>query len=354
MTDTPIDTLWYTRCSVPTPFSFAAQFGWFEDEFANDGIAVKSLRESSNVEELASHFEHHLPNSFRQGGSVPAIWTRARGQDTHVIALSWTDEHQAIIALPSSGIREARDLKGRRIGIPRHAITIDHNRASALRAFELVLAREGLSLSDVELIDLPDEGEGEAVRTRRGLTPAGRRSHTYVNEARALGAGVVDAIYVKDVRGQDVAHILGADVIVDIGNDPDPILRTSNCTPRPLTVSGELLRTRPDIVDRFLARVVEAGERLTTDPQEAVRGIASETGWSESAVRRAFGPDVHNALRAELDPGAIEAFDQFISWLAQRGFIERDFSTADWIDPAPLRRVLAARAGSATALAATA
>jgi ABC-type nitrate/sulfonate/bicarbonate transport system substrate-binding protein len=354
MSSSTTDTLWYTRCSVPTPFSFAAQFGWFEQEFAADGIAVKSLRESNNVDELASHFEHHLPNSFRQGGSVPAIWTRAKGQDTRVIALSWTDEHQAIIALPSSGIHEARDLKGRRIGIPNHAITIDHNRASALRAFELVLAREGLSLSDVELVDLPDEPVDGEPQLRRGLSSAGRRSHTYQSEARALGAGQIDAIYVKDVRGQDVAHVLGAKVIVDIGNDPDPILRTSNCTPRPLTVSGALLRSRPDIVDRFLSRVVEAGEWVAARPDDTVRGIASETGWSEPAVRRAFGPDVHQHLRAELDPTAIEAIDQFITWLAARGFIDRDFAAADWIDPEPLRRVLAARSVSNVALAATA
>jgi ABC-type nitrate/sulfonate/bicarbonate transport system substrate-binding protein len=166
MTQPPLETLWYTRCQVPTPFSFAAQFGWFEQEFAPDGIAVKSLRETSNVEELASHFEHSLPNSFRQGGSVPAIWARAKGQDTRVIALTWTDEHQAIIALPSSGIRSAADLRGRRIGIPKHAITIDHNRASALRAFELVLEHEGVPRTDVELIDLEDEGADAAARMR--------------------------------------------------------------------------------------------------------------------------------------------------------------------------------------------
>lgn len=350
MTTPAVDTIWYTRCSVPTPFSFAAQFGWFEQEFEADGITVKSLRESANADERASHFEHHLPNSFRQGGSVPAIWARAKGQDTRVIALTWTDEHQAIVALPSSGIAAARDLRGRRIGIPRHAITIDHNRASALRAFDLVLQREGLSLADVEIVDLPDEDEGGQAEIRRGLSTGGRRRHTYESEARALGAGLVDAIYVKDVRGQDVAHVLGAKVIVDIGSDPDPLLRTSNCTPRPLTVSGELLRARPDIVDRFLARVVEAGEWVAARPDEAVRGIARETGWSEPAVRRAFGPDVHLHLRAELDPTAIAAFDRFITYLAHQRIIAADFSADDWIDPEPLRRVLEARA---VALAAT-
>ncbi|MGF7151581.1 ABC-type nitrate/sulfonate/bicarbonate transport system substrate-binding protein [Sphingomonas zeicaulis] len=336
-----IDTLWYTRCSVPTPFSFAAQFGWFEQEFDGDGIAVRSLRESSSSDDLASHFDHHLPNSFRQGGSVPAIWARANGEDTRVIALTWTDEHQAIIALPSTGIRSARDLAGRRIGIPDHAITIDHNRASALRAFALVLAREGLSLADVEQVDLPDEREAGDAEIRRGLSPLGRRRHTYTSEARALAAGLVDAIYVKDVRGHEVEHLLGATVVVDIGADPDPLLRVSNCTPRPLTVSGALLDHRPDIVDRFLARVVAAGEWAARDSEGTVRNIASETGWSQPAVRRAFGPHVHEHLRAELDPGAIAGLDAFISDLAARGFIERDFPANDWIDPGPLERVKA-------------
>lgn len=343
MTTPAIDTIWYTRCSVPTPFSFAAQYGWFKQEFEADGIAVKSLRESASADERASHFEHHLPNSFRQGGSVPAIWARAKGQDTKVIALTWTDEHQAIIALPASGIRDAADLKGRRIGIPQHSITIDHNRASALRAFDLVLQREELSLADVTIVDLPDDDAGAEPEVRRGLSDGKRRIHTYVNEARALGAGLVDAIYVKDVRGHEVASVLGAEVIVDIGNDPDPLLRTSNCTPRPLTVSAELLRTRPDLVDRFLARVVEAGEALVGDPDEAVRGIAGETGWSEPAVRRAFGPDVHLHLRAGLDPEAIAAFDRFITWLAEHGVIAQDFAVANWIDAEPLKRVLASR-----------
>lgn len=343
MTQQPIDTLWYTRCQVPTPFSFAAQFGWFEEEFAPDGITLKSLRESGNVHELASHFEHHLPNSFRQGGSVPAIWARAKGQNTRVIALTWTDEHQAIIALPASGIHKASDLRGRRIGLPKHAITIDHNRASAQRAFELVLAREGLSLSDVDVIDLEDECPVGDTEQRRGLSQGDQRRHTYTNEARALAAGIVDAIYVKDVRGQDVAQILGADVVVDIGNDPDPLLRISNCAPRPLTVSAALLRARPDIVDRFLARVLDAGEWAAEDPDGTVRMIATETGWSEAGVRRAFGPRVHQNLAVNLDPVSLGLFDQFITYLAERGFIAGDFAVADWIDTGPLERVTAAR-----------
>lgn len=335
-----IDALWYTRCSVPTPFSFAAQFGWFEEEFANDGFAVKSLRESSKQSELSSHFDHNLPNSFRQGGSVPAIWARANGQDTRVIALTWTDEYQAIIALPDSGLRSVKDLKGRKVGLPRHEITIDHNRASALRAFEVALALEGLSITDVELVDLYD-GDYQATsgEQRTGLSAGGRERHSYTNEAYALARRDVDAIYVKDVRGAELAYLLGAVVVADIGFHPDPFVRISNCTPRPLTVSGPLLRERPDLVDRFLARVIDAGEWAARNPDKTVTAISAETGWSERWIRRAYGHQVHTHLAANLDPASVKGLGQFVKYLADGGFIADNFDVETWIDPGPLERL---------------
>jgi len=336
MSDYAVDTLWYTRCSVPTPFSIAAQLGWFEEEFRDDGFKVRSLRESSRPEELSSHFDHNLANSFRQGGSVPAIWARSRGQDTRVVALTWTDEYQAIIALPSSGVRSVKDLKGRRLGLPKHNITIDHNRASALRAFEVTLATEGLTITDVELVDLDDARYGQDEgRTRSGLS--GRDRHSYTNEAYALARREVDAVYVKDVRGAELAYLLGAQVVADLGFHPDPFVRISNCTPRPLTVSGELLRERPDLVERFLRRVVEAGRWAAEHPAETVRFISAETGWSERWIRRAYGESVHLNLAANLDPAAIDGLGKFVTYLADGGFVPDHFEVEDWVDAGPLR-----------------
>jgi len=336
MTET-LDTLWYTRCSVPTPVSLAALAGWIDQEFASDGITVKSLRESTDAEEPASHFEHSLPNSFRQGGSVPPIWARAKGQDTKVIAISWTDEFQAIIALPGSGIRSAKDLRGRRIGIPKHSITIDHNRASSLRAFIVALELEGLSIADVERVDLPDPGllEGEAPIRRFGR----RGRHSYTNESLALARGEVDAIYVKDVRGHEVIRLLGAEIIADLGFHPDPFVRISNCAPRPLTVNRALIEEHPDVVTRFLTRVVAAGERAASHPGETVARISEETGWSERAIRQAFGDQVHLHLRANLDEAWVKGLGQFKDFLFEHKFIPADFAIGDWVDPLPLSRV---------------
>ena len=76
-----LDRLWYTRCPVPTPLGLASQLGWFLDEFRDDGIGVFTLQEADQVSLRESHYDHHLTNSFRQGGNVPAIWARARTLD---------------------------------------------------------------------------------------------------------------------------------------------------------------------------------------------------------------------------------------------------------------------------------
>lgn len=338
------DALWYTRCSVPTPLSLAVLKGWIDDEFAGDGIAIKSLRDSVDPAEQASHFDHTLPHSFRQGGSVPAIWAKSGGRDTKVIAISWTDEFQAIIAAPGAKISSIKELKGRRIGIPRHAIRIDHNRASAFRAFKLLLAAEGLSLNDVEVVDLPDLDEGDGA----GVPSLGRRrGHSYRNEALALARGQVDAVYVKDVRGWEVINLVGANIIADIGFHPDPFIRISNCAPRPLTVNADTLALYPDLVERFLARVVDAGEWAAQNPDETVRLIAQETGWAERAVRQSFGDRAHLALTAELSDAFVDGLGQFVDFLATDGFIPNNFNVRDWVDPAPLAAVTAGRARKA-------
>ena len=96
----PIDTLWYTRCPVPTAFSIAVQRGLLDEEFAADGVRIQSLRVSNDPAVRQSHFSHTQPHSFRHGGHIPPLWARSSGHDVRLIGLSWNDEVQAVIALP--------------------------------------------------------------------------------------------------------------------------------------------------------------------------------------------------------------------------------------------------------------
>jgi ABC-type nitrate/sulfonate/bicarbonate transport system substrate-binding protein len=332
-----LDTLWYTRCPVPTALGIAVHRGWFEDEFGHDGITLQSLQETTEPTKRESHFDHSLPHSFRQGGNIPALWARSRGAATRVIGLSWTNEFQAVVTLPGRGITRARDLRGRRLGLPKHAISIDFWRAAALKGFLSALELEGLGHGDAQWVDLPESPESAHAR-RAG--PAGafnpRSPHEYSLEIAALLRGDVDAVFVKGVAGLATVHLIAAQVVIDLGAHSDPFVRVGNGTPRTLTVDQALIDARPDVVGRFLAVVVSAGDWATRHPAQTVAYIGRETRASDEWVRYAYGAEVNRHLETGLPQTSIDGLVAFKDFLFEWGFLEHDFDARAWIDPRAL------------------
>ncbi len=336
---TKLDTLWYTRCGVPTGVGIAVQLGWLEQEFAGDGIAIASIREAAERDVRQSHYDHSQKNSFRQGGSVPAIWARAAGRDTRLVGLTWTDEAQVILTLPDSGISSVKDLRGRRLGIAtRPDDVIDFWAATTERVYELALETAGLSLEDVELVRIP----------RRGNSfdrPAGTLREPL--EVDALKSGAVDAIFHKGSRGLELADSAGARVIFDTWKVPEVRVRANNHSPRTLTVDGHLADDYPDVVARIVKRAILAGEWAEAHPREAVAYVARETNSAERWVRAAYGDDVNRHLGTDLEESSIGALADFIKFLHVRGYLPTHFDVGAWIDTRPLAaaRRLIARSG---------
>ncbi|GHD63731.1 ABC transporter substrate-binding protein [Jeongeupia chitinilytica] len=330
----PVLPLSYARSPVPTPLGIAVHLGWLNGELSADGIAIRSLQ-STDPSAGSSSFRT-LSQSFRQGGSVPAIWARARGAATRVIGLTWVDESQLLITRPDSGITQLDALKGRRIGLPLRADDgIDLFRATALRGTLNALSLVGLDAGDIELVDI-----AAAPIEPRPQAPA---TNDYAAECAALLRGEVDAIYVKGAHGLKAVDDIGARVIADIGFHPDPRIRNNNGTPRPLTVNADVLQQHPDIVSGFLGLVADAGDWARTHPGRTLDFVSAETGIEVPWVSRAYGDRLHLHLGLGLDDAGIAALADFKSFLLEWGFLERDFDLADWIDPAPLDAVLAGR-----------
>jgi ABC-type nitrate/sulfonate/bicarbonate transport system substrate-binding protein len=345
--------LWFTRCPVPTATGIAYKLGWLGDEFASEGIAVRTLQES--VTELGRHhYDHRLPTLIREGGNMLSIAARAQGEPTKLIGLTWIEESQLILTRPDAGIRSAADLKGRRLAlpgwsqndIPSHVRGTSIARGMSLHGYKGVLASVGLTFDDVELVETEDRlrnigGSGRDLGPRRSglgqLWPI-----------EALVAGDVDAIYVKGASAIDGAREAGLVVAVDLDAIPDRRFRVNNGTPRPITVHQSLLDDNFDLVVRFLATTLRAADWVAEQPDKLREILEFETDGSPEAVDKAYGK-LHEGLHPTLDAERLELLDQQKKFLFTYGFLDADFALSDWVDARPLEAALALNSGRNTA-----
>ncbi|MBY3321735.1 ABC transporter substrate-binding protein [Rhizobium laguerreae] len=332
MTSNAISEIWYTRCPVPTPVGLAAQLGYLEENFRKEGVTLKSIIDSPDRNIRQSHFNHTLDWSFRHGGNVPPIRARSEGRKTRLVGITWTDEFQAIIALPQTGIKSTGDLKGRRFGIARRPEGIvDFMRATALKGLVSALSLEGLELADVEVVDITLADS--VLASQEGPSLFGlKRRQAYGEEIASLIRGEVDAIYVKGTAGINVANLVGAVQVAEFGFHPDPKIRINSGSPRVLTVDELLAEERPDLVYRLLESIFKASAWAEAHPEETRRFVAREAGATEEQVLAANGPEVHRHLGLGLQPELVEAVGHYKDFLRDFGFLAADFDIAEWVD----------------------
>lgn len=336
-----VDAIWYTRCPVPTAAGIAIQKRWLQDEFRADGIAVQSMRHSLDPKVRQSHYTHTLPDSFRQGGNAPAIYARSEGRDTVLLGLHWIPQYQAVIALPGAGLTRIEELRGKRLALPRRVNDeIDFWRATALQGYDHALRLGGLSLADVQLVDLPVETSyvDEDVAITEDLTPAPRLIKYPTREMSALVRGEVDAMFAFSVWGAAVRSQLGAVEILNLARQGSLRAQINNELPVTLTVSGRLLRAQPELVERYVAQLVRAAAWARHNADAVRRAVAIETGCAEYWLDQGVGPNVHERLAMSLGDELVCALEARKDFLLQHGFIRRDFDVRAWIDSGPLRK----------------
>jgi sulfonate transport system substrate-binding protein len=326
---TDIAELWYTRCPVPTTTVIALQNGWLPNAFAQNGISLKSIRASEDRSVRESHYNHTLSGMFREGGSVPPIWTRANGQDTVVIGITWVDEEQLLLVRGDSDIKSLADVKGKRFGLPKHATKhVDVGRSEDLHAFVTGLSLASLAVDDVELVDVAG--------AEYDLKETFDRDINLRPSIQALIAGKVDVAYAKGTTSATLVERLGLRPILDINANPDRFVRVNAGTPRPITVDRALATERPDLAARYLAVLLQTGKWAESHPDEVVKAIAIETGTTENSVRRGYGPELHHRFVPSLSDEYVKGLSIQKDFLLKYGFLAADFDFKGWIDRRPL------------------
>jgi ABC-type nitrate/sulfonate/bicarbonate transport system substrate-binding protein len=344
-----IDILWYTRCPAPTAASVAIRQGWLASEFEPDGVAVRSLASSNDQSVHLSHYTHSQPNSFRFGGYVPPLVAASRGADLRILGISWPDRSAAVLALPDSDIRSASQLRGRRFCVPKRMHDgVDWWRALVLAGFDNALRVAGLNANEVEMVDV-DVHRPYVADANAGPGAAqslwGARSQFAVQreEVVALLRDRVDVIFSDAAMGALLRAFLGLHPVIDL-TAPEESGDVRNGQPLVLTASGTLIELRPDLVDRWLARLLDADAWARENAERVTQIVAQDTGLPEELVAAAYSPRIHRQLDVTLSPARLAMLKDKHERLLKNGFLESPLDLDVLVDPKPLQRARAIHA----------
>lgn len=330
--ETGLREIWFTRCPVPTASGLAYRLGWLQEEFAKDDIRIACIQEAPKALQR-HHYDHEIPTLIREGGSLLALAARAQGAPTRLVGLTWIDEAQSIIVAPGSGIRSPEDLRGKRLALPAfvHREIHAHVRGSSiwrgmsLHGYKGALASVGLTLDDVELVEV-DTGPGANKSLGTDNLVA----------LEALVEGRVDGAYVKGASAIEAAHRLGLTVGIDLDALPDRRFRVNNGTPRPITVHEDFLDQHYDIVVRFLAQTLQAADWAASNLAGVRNILKGETRAGDEGVGSAYRDGFHQSLHPDLSEERVRLFALQKKFMLVHGFLDADFDLQGWIAPDPL------------------
>lgn len=334
----PIDTIWFTRCPVPTATGLAYKLGWLQEEFAADGIAIRTLQDAG-AELAHHHYDHQLPTLIREGGNLLALPARAQGAPTRLIGLTWIDEWQSILVRPDTALTRAAQLKGLRLALPPFRLDdLARNqrgrsiaRGMSLAGYKGALASAGLTLDDVELVELAEQEQ-----TGPGAADLGTGLWRGID---ALVRGEVDAVYVKGAAAAEAARAAGMVVGIDF-DELAPRFRVNNGTPRPLTVHQDFLDHHFDLLVRFLVQTLRAAEWAKANLDGVRQVLKEETRASDAGVLEAYRKDFHLKLAPDLSPERLDLFRLQKNFQLAYGFLDRDVDVDAWADRRPLEEAL--------------
>jgi ABC-type nitrate/sulfonate/bicarbonate transport system substrate-binding protein len=340
-------TLWFTRCPVPSPQTVAINLGWLSDEFASDGIEVRSLASSLDPRVHASHYSHSQSDSFRFGGIYPPLIARSRGADLRIIGLGWVDRKAGIYRLQD----RTRELKGARLSVPRRLNDdIDWWRAAVLDGYRHTLSAAGLTFDDVQLVEVDIERRyaDDAVAAQgshRSLWGARSQFAVQREEVLALARGTVDAIYTDGAMGALLKAFLGLEPLVEVTSSVEAPLPSFGA-PVVLTVSGQLLDERPDLVDRWVGRLLDA-QRWVTGHADAFRSFAArDSGVPDELFEDSYTSAVSRQIDVSLTPARVDRLRAQYEHLLAHGFVQ-PFDLDATIDHGPLERAWSNRTRAA-------
>jgi NitT/TauT family transport system substrate-binding protein len=232
---------------------------------------------------------------------IPAV---SQGIPIRYITTIYGQFPSIVFAKASSGIDDAADLAGKRLGIPGRY-------GSSWIMLQALLASAGLTPDDLDIVEYPDFGQGAAVTQ-----------------------GAVDAA---------TGFANNEPVQLGLTGEPASVLRIDDITPLPgngLIVGTSTLESKRDAIAAFVAATLRAMEDIAADPEVGLEASISavpelaDNRDTQAAILDATIDVWEGDVQAERGLGAIEPADwqASIEYLSTLDLVPNPVTLEDVID----------------------
>ncbi len=224
--------------------------GILEDYLSEKGIELQYVEFTYGPSMVESLTAGELDIAMM--GNLPLFTGVSNGTQLKAIYLTLLTENglNGIIAGPDSGIESIADLKGKDVGVPIGS--------AAHLALDLILNTEGLTLDDINLVNM-----------------------AAVDIATSLSNKEIDA-----------AALWETNLTKAVLRSGGTLLATSKSVMEDQTfaVAAEsFLKEEPEAAEYFLAGLIQVEDYIVEHPEESVKGIADRTGDDAESWNYVYG-----------------------------------------------------------------
>jgi NitT/TauT family transport system substrate-binding protein len=218
---------WYLG-GLHTPFYYGKERGVYAAEGID--LAINEGRGSANTVQVVAAGS----DTFGLADSSSVILTAAKGADVKSVMSLLNSTGFSVISLASTGIRSPKDLEGKRLALsPGDPLG---------QLFQALAAVNKIDTSRISMVQVDPAAKVLAVLDKR---------------ADALLGGADDQYFLIKQRGLEPAALRFAD-------------HGANIVGMTILTKGELIKTKPDLVRRFVRATAKSWEEARKDPGAAV------------------------------------------------------------------------------------
>ncbi len=226
-------------------------------------------------------------------GDVPAIIGKAAGIDTQLISFSGLNSGASLVVPKDSAFSTVQDLKGKKIATQKgafmHKVFID------------ILTENGLTIEDVEFVNLNAQGSAEA-----------------------LVSGSVDGAVVGGSTLSNLVEKGYGKVLVDYREHPE-----WNCGGYGIARTA-YINDNPDIIKALLRALVKA-QKLAKEDDTVMLQQWTTTGDTETSYEYLY-PKHDNYYSIKADDTLLASGNSTIKFLLDNELIENEYNFEEWIN----------------------